>query len=126
TFGGAQAAVAAAPGADDVASLTGEAPADLGLPASLGGGATPDTGTGGGSASVGGTGSTTGAGAVNGGSDSGRGRRAVGLDAVNASLGGTPVRPGSVVLGVIAAGLLAFGLRRLSDGVLAEDAMGST
>jgi uncharacterized protein (TIGR03382 family) len=35
---------------------------------------------------------------------------------------GKPIKPGAIILGVLAAGLLAVGMRRLGDDVLAEQA----
>jgi hypothetical protein len=43
----------------------------------------------------------------------------------NAASSGKPVKPGAILLGVLGAGLLAVGMRRLGDNVLTEQA-GST
>lgn len=39
---------------------------------------------------------------------------------------GKPIRPGAIILAVVAAGLLAFGMKRLSDDVLAEQVRQTT
>jgi hypothetical protein len=57
------------------------------------------------------------------GSGAGTGTGEVALGpAENVAAGGKPVKPGAVILGVIAAALLAFGMRRLGDDVLTEQA----
>jgi hypothetical protein len=113
-LGGATAAVSGAPGDP---SLT----ADL-----TGGSSVSDVG---GAGSSGGTGSLSDVGSV---APSVPGKVGVKGGAIalpgarNASSKGTPLRPGTVVLGTLAALLLAAGMRRLSDDVLAERASATT
>lgn len=56
------------------------------------------------------------------GTAGGSGREVALGAARNAAAGGKPVRGGAVLLGILGAGLLAVGMRRLGDGVLAEQA----
>jgi hypothetical protein len=113
-FGGSTAQVAGAPGdANLLSDLTGGA-------GGTGGSALGSTGTG----SVGDVGGVTPSAPVTG---SGAKPGAVSLGAPkNASSKGTPVRPGTVVLGTLAAVFLAAGMRRLSDDVLAERVAATT
>jgi hypothetical protein len=118
-FGGASASVNGGPGVDDlVAELTGDLGGAVGpdaLPsgdlgsvgaAPLGGGldaATPETG---------------------GGAPVADGDGEVALDATPAvELGGRRLKSGEVVFGLIAAALMAVGMRRLSNEVMAERAV---
>ena len=109
-FGGSTASVAGAAGSNSLTSdLTG-----------VGG----DTGiTGGGSSDLGGTGSLGGDLGTSGPAATPRpsagGGQALGATTPIASHG-EPIKAGAIILAVIGAGLLAFGMRRLSDDVLTE------
>ena len=111
-FGGSQANVTAAPGSGDLLTDFSD---------------TGSTDSG----SVG-SGSLTGVGSVSptGPAAGGAGKPATGQVALggaqNASTSGKPIKAGSVVLAAIAAVLLAAGMRRLSDDVLAERAAATT
>jgi hypothetical protein len=112
TFGGSSASAQSSPGVGD---LTGDLGAG-GLGAGTDLGATPvDSG------SLGDLGSTpvdTGTAPSTG---TGSGAQALGPTR-NVAATGKPIKPGAIILGVLAAGLLAVGMRRLGDDVLAEQA----
>jgi hypothetical protein len=118
TLGGASVSALSAPGFDD---LAGDFGGDVGAGATDVGLGT-DTGLG-----SGGDFATTpldpGTSPVAGGSG-GTGTVALG-PVKRTSTSGKPVKPGAILLGVVGAGLLAVGMRRLGDNVLMEQA-GST
>jgi hypothetical protein len=111
TIGGATATAQSGAGFDDLTSFDST---DLGTGGDLG----VTTGDLGSVGDLGTTGVDTGAATT---PRSGTGEVALG-NTQNAAAGGKPLKPGAVILGVLAAGLLAFGMRRLGDGVLAEQA----
>jgi hypothetical protein len=113
TFGGASAGAQSAPGLGD---LFGDLGGDLGAGTDA---AAVDSSTG----SLGDLGTSP----VDAGTApiaGGNGPVALG-PVQNAASSGKPVKPGAILLGVLAAGLLAVGMRRLGDNVLTEQA-GST
>ena len=115
TIGGAMASVTAAPGTDS--ALT-----DLALPAGdTGSGSLPATDAGAASLPSGSSvsGATAGAApsATSGATPAGTATKRPALKLTGY---GKVIKPGSVVLGVVAAALMALGMRRLSDQILAE------
>jgi hypothetical protein len=106
TFGGATATAESGPGLGDLTSFD-----DTGL------GGSTDLGTTGDLGSV-----DVGTPPVDAGTTPGNGNGEVALGPTEEVAAGRPIKPGAVIFGVLAAGLLALGMRRLGDGVLAEQA----
>ncbi|MCU1485613.1 MAG: hypothetical protein JWN67_2359 [Actinomycetia bacterium] len=108
TFGGATATAESGPGLGDLTSF------DDGSLAGTG-----DLGTTGDVGSVGDLGTSP---VDTGTTPAGNGNGEVALGPTEEVAAGRPIKPGAVIFGVLAAGLLALGMRRLGDGVLAEQA----
>jgi hypothetical protein len=112
SFGGASASVTGEGG--DTSALLGES-TDFGETTDFGGG----------SGSLGDLGGTGGGSVPSTGGGGGGNDQAVG-GLVPIASHGKPIKPGAIILAVLGAGFLAFGMKRLSDDVLAEQVQQTT